>query len=82
MYFVYLLKCKDSSLYCGITTDIARRFDEHRLGKGAKYTRAKRAGEIVYVERKKNRSTASRREALIKKLSRLEKLRLIKAQGL
>lgn len=77
MYFVYLLKCKDGSLYCGITTDIARRLDEHRRGKGAKYTRAKQAGRIVYFERKKNRSTASRREAAIKRLSRPQKIALI-----
>ncbi len=77
MYFVYLLKCGDGSLYCGITTDIARRLEEHKSGKGAKYTRAKHAGRIVYFERKRNRSTASRREAAIKKLSRAEKLALI-----
>lgn len=78
MYFVYLLRCKDESLYCGITTDLDRRLAEHKKGTGAKYTRGKKAGKIVYFEKKKNRSTASRREAEIKKLSRAEKLALVK----
>ena len=73
MYFVYILKCKDGSLYTGITTDLARRLEEHKSGKGAKFTRARKAGKIVYSERKRNRSTASRREAEIKSWSREEK---------
>lgn len=77
MYFVYLLRCKDGSLYCGITTDLARRLAEHKSGKGSKYARARKAGRIVYVERKRNRSTASKREAVIKRLTRLQKLALI-----
>jgi putative endonuclease len=77
MYFVYILECKDKSLYTGITTDIARRFKEHQNGKGAKYTGAKKAVKVVYTERKLNRSTASKREAAIKKFSRQEKLNLI-----
>lgn len=82
MYFVYLLRCKDGSLYCGITTDLARRLAEHTSGKGSKYARARKAGRIVYVEKKRNRSTASKREAMIKKLSRAEKLALIKTQAI
>lgn len=78
MYFIYLLRCKDGSLYCGITTDLARRFAEHKSGKGAKFTRARKAGRIVYVEKKRNRSTASKREAEIKSWTRKEKLALIK----
>lgn len=77
MYFVYILKCKDGSLYTGITTDLERRLEEHKSGQGAKYTRARKAGEIVYTERKRNRSTASRREAEIKSWSRQEKLELV-----
>lgn len=76
MYFVYLLECKDKTLYCGITTDLKRRLEEHRNGTGAKYTRS-RAGKIVYFERKRNRSTASKREAAIKKMTRSQKLQLI-----
>jgi putative endonuclease len=76
MYFVYILKCSNGSLYTGITTDVDRRFAEHKSGKGSRYTRSKGAGEIVHIERKKNRSTASKREAVIKKMSRVEKLEL------
>jgi putative endonuclease len=78
MYFVYILKCKDGSLYTGITTDIERRLAQHKSGKGAKYTRGKKAGKIVYFEKKKNRSTASKREAEIKSWTRAEKLALIR----
>lgn len=79
MYFVYILKCGNGSLYTGITTDVERRLAEHKSGKGARYTRSKGAGEIVHIERKKNRSTASKREAEIKKMSRFEKLELVAA---
>lgn len=79
MYFVYLLRCKDGSLYTGITTDLARRLMEHKQGTGAKYTRGKKAGRIVYSEKKKNRSTASKREAEIKSWPRAKKLALISA---
>ncbi len=78
MYYVYILECKDGSLYTGITTDLERRLAEHKSGKGAKYTRARKAGEIVYSERKRNRSTASRREAEIKGWTRSKKLEFIR----
>jgi putative endonuclease len=77
VYFVYILECADKSLYTGITTNVARRFAEHQKGIGSNFTRAKKAVRIMYTERKLNRSTASRREAAIKKLSRQEKLNLI-----
>lgn len=77
MYYVYILRCADKSLYTGITTDIARRLAEHRAGRGARYTRSRGAARVVYSERKLNRSTASRREAEIKSLSRAAKLALI-----
>lgn len=77
MYFVYILKCKDGTLYTGITTDLDRRLSEHKSGKGAKYTRGKKAGVIVYSERKRNRSTASKREAEIKSWKRDMKISLI-----
>ena len=82
MYFVYLLRCKDGSLYTGITTDLERRLEEHKNGTGAKYTRGKKAGRIVYSEKKRNRSTASKREAEIKSWTRAEKLALVKSRGL
>lgn len=77
MYYVYILECEDGSLYTGITTNVARRFAEHLKGTGGNFTRAKRVIRVVYTERKLNRSTASKREAAIKKLSRKEKLNLI-----
>jgi putative endonuclease len=80
VYFVYLLKCKDRSIYCGITTNIARRLEAHKNGTGSKYARAKKAGQIVYVEKKRNRSSASKRELAIKRLNRREKLALVKLQ--
>lgn len=77
MYYVYILLCKDKSLYTGITTNVGRRLVEHKNGKGGHYTSSRGAIKIVYQERKKNRSTASKREAEIKKLSREQKLGLI-----
>jgi putative endonuclease len=77
MYFVYVLKCKDKTLYTGITTNIARRFNEHRAGKGGHYTSSKGVVKILYTEKFKNRSLASKREAEIKSWSRAKKLVLI-----
>jgi len=76
MYFVYILLCKDETLYCGITTDIDRRLEEHKQGVGSHYTRAHGAQKFIYTEETSNRSDASKREAAIKKLSRKEKLEL------
>jgi putative endonuclease len=78
MYIIYLLKCADGSLYCGITRDVARRLAEHKAGKGGSYTRAHGAVKMVYIEKGKDRSGASKREAEIKRLSRVNKLTLIK----
>ena len=78
MYFVYIIRCADDSLYTGIATDVVLRFVEHREGKGARYTRARGAVKVVYVEKYKNRSMASKREAEIKGCTRAEKLTLIR----
>ena len=65
-------------MYTGITTDIKRRVDEHNdSDKGAKYTKLRRPVNLVYSEESLNRSTASKREYEIKKMSRLKKLELI-----
>lgn len=78
MWFVYILRCVDSSLYTGITTDLERRLKEHNSGTlGSKYTRAKRPVELVYQETVQTRSEALKREAVIKKLSKEEKEQLI-----
>ncbi len=75
-WFVYVLRCRDGSLYTGISTDLARRLASHNAGRGARYTRARRPVTIVHVEPKRSRSTALRREAAIKALARADKLRL------
>ncbi len=77
MYFVYILRCADGSLYTGITTDLNRRLKEHRSGKGARYTRARGVDRFVFQEGKRDRSRALMREAEIKRLTREEKLELI-----
>ena len=76
-YFVYILECADGSLYTGITTDVKRRFIEHKSGVGSGYTRARGAKRIVYTEQHPDRSSAQKREAEIKKLTRRKKLALI-----
>lgn len=79
MYFLYILKCKDGTLYTGITTDVVRRVAEHNTSKqGAKYTKARRPVKLVYQKKFMNRSTASREEARVKSLSRYEKLEMIR----
>jgi len=78
MYFIYLAKCQDGSIYTGITTDLKRRLKEHQAGLGGNYTRAKKVVEILYTEEFPNRSLASKREAEIKRWPRKKKLALIK----
>ena len=79
MYFVYILKCADETLYTGIATELKRRIEEHNSSdKGAKYTRVRRPVRLVYSEEYPDRSSASKREYVIKKkMSRVEKLELI-----
>ncbi len=78
-YFVYILECSDKTLYTGIATDVQRRLDEHNSSdKGAKYTKIRRPLRLLYSEESENRSSASKREYEIKKLSREKKLELIK----
>lgn len=74
---VYILLCSDHSLYTGITTDIARRFQQHVEGRGAKYFRGRQPLQVVYLEAEHSRASASRREAFIKGLKREEKERLL-----
>ena len=74
---LYILRCGDGTLYTGITTDLARRLEAHRQGKGAKYTRGREPLELVYSEVCGDHSAALKRECEIKALTRAEKLRLI-----
>ena len=76
-WFLYVAKCRDESLYTGITTDIPRRIKEHNAKKGAFYTKNKLPVELVYQEIMPNQSEARKREAAIKRLTRKEKLELI-----
>lgn len=78
MYFLYILLCDDDSLYTGITTDVERRFSEHKNKKGGHYTRAHGAKKIVYTEECGDRGSAQKREAGLKKWSREKKLEFIK----
>ena len=80
MYYVYILRCADGTLYTGSTTDPQRRLAQHNRGTGAKYTRSRRPVELVYTEQAQSWSGALKREAAIKKLRRGEKDRLIRQQ--
>ncbi|MHB1847090.1 MAG: GIY-YIG nuclease family protein [Deltaproteobacteria bacterium] len=77
-WVVYLLRCGDGSLYAGITNDLERRLAAHNAGRGAAYTRSHGPVRVVYSERAADRSEASRREAELKRLSREEKLALVR----
>ena len=74
--YVYLLRCADGSLYCGWTTDPARREREHQAGTASRYTRSRRPVEIVWTRPCADRSEALREELRIKRLSHAAKLRL------
>jgi putative endonuclease len=78
-YFVYIVKCSDGTLYTGITIDIKNRLRQHNgeIVGGAFYTRNKRPVELVYAEEYKTHLEAARREVMIKKLSRLNKEKLM-----
>ena len=77
--YLYILCCRDDTLYTGITTDVEKRLEAHRTGKGAKYTRGRAPLELVYRETCGSHSDALKRELEIKKLSRAEKQKLIAA---
>tara|TARA_B100000686_G_C16765400_1_gene961424 strand:- start:405 stop:659 length:255 start_codon:yes stop_codon:yes gene_type:complete len=74
---VYILECADKSLYTGITTNLSRRLGEHRAGRGAKYVKGRGPFKLVYYEKHRSRSRASKRELEIKAFNRAKKLRLI-----
>lgn len=77
--YTYILRCSDGTLYTGYSTDVKARVLKHNTGKGAKYTKARRPVELVYYEEYSSKSEALRREAAIKKLSRIQKEELIKS---
>ena len=77
-WYVYIVHCKDGTLYTGIAKDLKRRMGEHNSENGgAKYTRSRRPVELVYSERTESKSDALRREHQVKRMSRIKKIELI-----
>ncbi|AVQ45190.1 GIY-YIG nuclease family protein [Clostridium botulinum] len=76
MAYVYIVECRDKTLYTGWTTDVERRVSQHNKGKGAKYTRARRPVVLKYFEKFDTNREAMKRECEIKKLSRQDKIKL------
>lgn len=76
--YTYILRCSDDTLYTGWTNNLAKRIKTHNAGKGARYTRGRLPVELLYYEVFSTKQAAQKREAQIKKLSRQEKLLLIK----
>ena len=75
-WFVYVVRCRDGSLYTGIARDVNARVAKHNQGRGARYTRGRGPVALVHVERKQSQGSALRREAAIKALPRKAKLAL------
>ena len=78
MNYTYILECSDGTLYTGWTNDLQKRLEAHNEGRGAKYTKSRRPVELVYFETYESKNDAMSREAKIKRLTRAEKLELIK----
>ena len=78
-WYVYMLRCRDGSLYTGYTDDVSRRLAVHQSGKGAKYTRSRLPVELVYQEEFSDKSAALKREIAIKKLKKPQKEAMIQA---
>ena len=76
-YFVYILQSSNGKYYTGYTTDLKRRMEQHRAGRGSKFIRGFGFGELLYYEKFRTKSKAMRREAEIKRWNRAEKKRLI-----
>ncbi len=77
-YYCYMVECADGTYYTGWTTDPERRVKEHNAGRGALYTKFRRPVELIYLEEVIDRSTAQRREYIIKKLTREKKVNLVR----
>ena len=76
VWTVYMLRCRDGSLYTGITNDLPKRLVRHGAGTASAYTRARRPVRLVFQERQPDRSAALRREAAVRRLTRAAKLAL------
>ena len=80
LHFVYIVECADGTYYTGYTTDVKRRLNEHNysIKRAAKYTRSRRPVRLIYTEQLESVSAALRREHRIKKMSRSQKIALVK----
>jgi putative endonuclease len=81
IWFVYVVRCRDGTLYTGVSRDVEARVAKHNQGKGARYTRGRRPVALVHTERKSSQAAALRREAAIKALPRRDKLALLGASS-
>lgn len=79
IWYLYILRCGDGTLYTGITTDVDRRLEAHQSGRGAKYTRGRGPMTVVYREACGTHSNALKRELAVKRLTREQKEALMKA---
>jgi putative endonuclease len=80
-WFVYVVRCRDGTLYTGVSRDVAARVAQHNQGRGARYTRGRGPVALVHQERKSSQGAALRREAAIKALPRTRKLALVEGCG-
>jgi predicted GIY-YIG superfamily endonuclease len=79
-WFVYVVRCADDSLYTGITKDVKRRCQQHNAGTASRYTRSRLPVKLVYQEAHPSQSSALKREAAIKAMTRREKLAMIRVR--
>ena len=80
-WFVYLLRCSDNSLYCGVTNDLQKRVEKHSTGKGAKYTRSRLPVELVWQSSGTDKSTAHKAEYFVKQHNKRDKEELLAGRG-
>jgi len=82
IWYVYMVRCNDGTLYTGITNDLEKRIEAHNSGKdGARYTRSRRPVKLVYSEEVDSKSTAAKLEYKIKKMTRAKKMEMIERIG-
>ncbi len=81
MWYLYLIRCQDGSLYTGISTDVKRRIEAHRQGRGARRLRGRGPLQLVYVQAVGDRAAAQRVEYRIKRLSKTDKERLVAGES-
>lgn len=77
MFYVYIVRCADNTLYTGYTDDLENRIELHNKGLASKYTRSRLPVDLKYYEQHSTKSAAMKRECAIKKLTRIEKIKLI-----